>query len=275
MLSKPILVEMTGFEPAASASRTPRSTKLSHISLMIFSIFSVSGQTCGQTTYTGIILELIIAQKCSVFKGFRRFWKFFARNRQFAPERSALPNWATPRSYSVFFVGATTGFEPTTSTSRTAESQKAELFGWRLRSYQTEPHLDLILFSGDTMTGFEPTTSTSRTAESQKAELLGGGFAHTKLSHTWENANCGMRRRGFFLLRHDSISFFSLFVNLFWKNIFHSDFSNAAHKTCLCKKNAYFRGDFCLCVWKLTNLPTFFRITSWFFQENILQYKVL
>ena len=28
-----ILVEMTGFEPAASASRTQRSTKLSHISL--------------------------------------------------------------------------------------------------------------------------------------------------------------------------------------------------------------------------------------------------
>ncbi len=30
------MVEMTGFEPAASASRTQRSTKLSHISLFIF-----------------------------------------------------------------------------------------------------------------------------------------------------------------------------------------------------------------------------------------------
>ena len=91
------LVEMTGFEPAASTSRTWRSTKLSHISLMIFSLFSVSGQTCGQTTYIGVVIELIIAQKCSVFKGFRRFCKFYARNRQFAPEPSALPNCATPR----------------------------------------------------------------------------------------------------------------------------------------------------------------------------------
>jgi hypothetical protein len=30
------VVEMTGFEPAASASRTQRSTKLSHISLSIY-----------------------------------------------------------------------------------------------------------------------------------------------------------------------------------------------------------------------------------------------
>ena len=97
MLSKPILVEMTRFELATSTSRTWRSTKLSHISLMIFSLFSVSGQTCGQTTYIGIVIELIIAQKCSVFKGFRRFCKFYARNRQFAPEPSALPNCATPR----------------------------------------------------------------------------------------------------------------------------------------------------------------------------------
>ncbi len=29
----PVIIEMTGFEPAASASRTQRSTKLSHISL--------------------------------------------------------------------------------------------------------------------------------------------------------------------------------------------------------------------------------------------------
>ena len=97
MLSKPILVEMTRFELATSTSRTWRSTKLSHISLMIFSLFSVSGQTCGQTTYIGVVIELIIAQKCSVFKGFRRFCKFYARNRQFAPEPSALPNCATPR----------------------------------------------------------------------------------------------------------------------------------------------------------------------------------
>ena len=91
MLSKPILVEMTRFELATSTSRTWRSTKLSHISLMIFSLFSVSGQTCGQTTYIGVVIELIIAQKCSVFKGFRRFGKSRNRNRQFAPETGARP----------------------------------------------------------------------------------------------------------------------------------------------------------------------------------------
>ena len=103
MLSKPILVEMTRFELATSTSRTWRSTKLSHISLMIFSLFSVSGQTCGQTTYIGIVIELIIAQKCSVFKGFRRFCKFYARNRQFAPEPCALPNCATPRNRPYYY----------------------------------------------------------------------------------------------------------------------------------------------------------------------------
>ena len=56
-----------------------------------FSLFSVSGQTCGQTTYIGVVIELIIAQKCNVFKGFRRFCKFYVRNRQFAPETGALP----------------------------------------------------------------------------------------------------------------------------------------------------------------------------------------
>ena len=33
------LVEMTGLEPAASASRTQRSTKLSHISIFNFKVF--------------------------------------------------------------------------------------------------------------------------------------------------------------------------------------------------------------------------------------------
>jgi hypothetical protein len=38
-----------------------------------------------------LIVELIIAQKCSVVKGFRRFGKPRNRNRQFAPETGALP----------------------------------------------------------------------------------------------------------------------------------------------------------------------------------------
>lgn len=68
---------------------------------MIFSIFSVSGQTCGQTTYIGIVIKLIIAQKCSVFKGFRRFCKFNARNRQFAPERKNRYKKLTDDEYNV------------------------------------------------------------------------------------------------------------------------------------------------------------------------------
>ena len=32
--------------------------------------FSVSGQTCGQTTYIGNFIQLFTAELCSVFKGF-------------------------------------------------------------------------------------------------------------------------------------------------------------------------------------------------------------
>ena len=65
--------------------------------MVIFSLFSVSGQTCGQTTYIGNFIQLFTADLCSVFKGIRRFWNFYARNWWFAPEPSALPSCATPR----------------------------------------------------------------------------------------------------------------------------------------------------------------------------------
>ena len=37
--------------------------------MVFFSIFSVSGQTCGQTTYIGNFIRLVTAKICSVFKG--------------------------------------------------------------------------------------------------------------------------------------------------------------------------------------------------------------
>ena len=47
----------------------------------VFLGFSVSGQTCGQTTYIGNFIRLGTAKICSVFKGFQRFWNFYARKR--------------------------------------------------------------------------------------------------------------------------------------------------------------------------------------------------
>ena len=81
MLLRAKMVGVTGFEPAASWSRTKRTTKLCHTPMVIFSLFSVSGQTCGQATCNGKFIQLFAADLCSVFKGIRHFWNFYARNR--------------------------------------------------------------------------------------------------------------------------------------------------------------------------------------------------
>lgn len=41
-----MIIEATGFEPTTSASRTQRSTKLSHASLLCTSYYRASGAIC-------------------------------------------------------------------------------------------------------------------------------------------------------------------------------------------------------------------------------------
>ena len=70
--------------------------------MVVFLLFFVSGQTCGQTTYNGNFISFYTTEIVNVYKGSRRFEKSQNTSRRLRPERSALPSWATPR-YLIFW----------------------------------------------------------------------------------------------------------------------------------------------------------------------------
>ena len=62
----------------------------------IFRSISVSGQTCGQTTFIENFAREDSAEKVSVYKGFRAFEKSRGESRLHAPKRRALPTAPHP-----------------------------------------------------------------------------------------------------------------------------------------------------------------------------------
>ena len=80
-----LLVEATGFEPATSASRTQRSTKLSHASLFCFSCLCVAQlqELLYQSFCTLSIEKIKIFQKNRIFSFFLLRACIFADPKQF------------------------------------------------------------------------------------------------------------------------------------------------------------------------------------------------
>ena len=99
------MVEMTGFEPATSASRTQRSTKLSHISLLT-NILYHRGRNLSSTFFKK-------AQK--LYRTAMRSWQ----NRIVHYRTKSPPELTGGEAHcSIMLLVGVTGFEPAASTSQ-------------------------------------------------------------------------------------------------------------------------------------------------------------
>ncbi len=134
------MVEATGFEPAASASRTQRSTKLSHASISIYfspqnhDCIRNGGFLCGRSGIYRYFSNTVPPIKCQFVRGscgsavFRAIIRYMLPNAAYSyGARNFFTTWSVEK------------FRPRRLFGLPLSATGSD----RPQSYQTEPHLEI------------------------------------------------------------------------------------------------------------------------------------